>query len=219
MPRESKANLKKRSAEILEILRGTYPDAKCSLNFRSPLQLLIATILSAQTTDVQVNIVTKDLFRKYRTPRDYANASQEQLQEDIHSIGFFRNKSKSLRGTGAKIVEDFDGKVPDTMDELLTLPGVARKTANVVLGNAFGKNEGIVVDTHVSRLAPRLGLSRHKKTMPHKIEQDLMELIPRDDWCLFSHLLVFHGRAVCSARKPNCGECPLKDLCPSAFKV
>ena len=200
-------------------LNEAYPDATCSLDHRSPLQLLVATILSAQCTDKRVNIVTKDLFRKYKTAADYAAAAQEELAEDIHSTGFYRNKAKSIRGAAARIVAEFGGKVPDEMDDLLSLPGVARKTANVVLGSVFGRNDGVVVDTHVMRLSGRLKLTRHKNNQSDRIEKDLMKLIPRESWSLFSHQLVHHGRAVCSARKPDCPHCPLRDLCPSAGKV
>ena len=219
MPRESKTNRTKRAAGIVKILKGEYPDAKCELNFSSPMELLVATVLSAQCSDKQVNLVTAELFRKYKTARDYAAAPVEELQEDIHSIGLFRNKSKNIRAAAGRIVEDFAGRVPDTMDELLTLPGVARKTANVVLGNAFGKSEGIVVDTHVIRLAHRLKFSRWPKTAAPKIEQDLMAIVPRTEWTLFAHLLIFHGRRVCPARKPRCEDCAIHSLCPSAGKV
>jgi len=219
MPRESKANLKKRVAKIVAALKKQYPDARCALNYGSPLELLVATILSAQCTDVRVNIVTEDLFRKYRTAKDYAEAPQEALEQQIRSTGFFRNKTRSIRGAAARIVDQFAGRVPDTMEDLLTLPGVARKTANVVLGNAFGKNEGIVVDTHVIRLAGRLKLSRHTKTAADKIERDLVQLVPREEWTLFAHLLIFHGRSICTARKPACAQCPINPLCPSAGKV
>jgi len=219
MPRESKANLTKRARRIGAALNQAYPNATCSLDHRSPLQLLVATILSAQCTDKRVNIVTKDLFRKYKTAVDYAAAAQEDLAEDIRSTGFYRNKAKSIRGAAARIVADFGGKVPDEMDDLLSLPGVARKTANVVLGSAFGKNEGVVVDTHVMRLSGRLKLTRHKNNQSDRIEKDLMELIPRNRWSLFAHQLVTHGRAVCTARKPDCPHCPLNPLCPSAGKV
>jgi len=197
-------------------LNKHFPNAHCELVHSSPLELLIATILSAQCTDKRVNIVTKDLFAKYRTPEDYANVPQNVFEQDIRSTGFYRNKAKNIRATAAIIVNDFGGKVPQTMAELLTLPGVARKTANVVLGNAFGKNEGVVVDTHVIRISARLKLT--KQTTPEKIECDLMELVPRKNWTLFSHLIVFLGRSHCPARKPNCPACPLsaKKLCPSA---
>ena len=214
MARESQADLRKRTRKILSVLDRLYPNADSALHRRNPLQLLVATILSAQCTDVQVNRVTKDLFRKYKTPEDYASADQKELETDIHSTGFFRNKAKNIRASAKKIIEDFGGKVPDTMDGLLSLPGVARKTANCVLGSAFGKNEGVVVDTHVQRLAGRLGFSREKT--PVKIEQDLIALIPRRRWTGFSHQLIHHGRACCKARKPDCPSCRLNKLCPSA---
>jgi endonuclease III len=217
MKPKNQTERKTRVQVILRTLDRMYPGATCALIHRSPWELLVATILSAQCTDVRVNIVTKDLFRKYRTAGDYANVSQDEFAADIRSTGFYNNKAKSIRGAAAKIVADFGGKVPDTMDALLTLPGVARKTANVVLGNAFGKSEGVVVDTHVSRLAGRLRLST--AVQPEKIEQDLMTLVPREDWTLFAHLMIYHGRAVCTARKPDCAGCPVNKLCPSAFKV
>ena len=216
MPRESKAKRIERAEQIFEILREHYPDAKCALNFRNPLQLLVATILSAQCTDVRVNIITRDLFRKYKTVKAFAAAGQEEMEADVRTAGFFRNKAKSIRGSAARIVESFGRKVPDNMADLLTLPGVARKTANVVLGNAFGKNEGVVVDTHVARLSLRLRLTRHAKAAAEKIERDLMPLVPQEQWALFSHLLVFHGRAICGARKADCDHCPIAKLCPSA---
>jgi len=217
VPRESKANLKARCPKLFALLRKTYPDAICALSHRSPMQLLVATILSAQCTDKRVNVVTQDLFKRHRTVKSFADVPQAELEEEIHSTGFFRNKAKNIRGAAAMILSDFGGKVPDTMADLLTLPGVARKTANCVLGNAFGKNEGVVVDTHVKRLAGRLGLSKQKT--PEKIELDLMPLFPQNDWALLSHLLIFHGRTYCMARNPNCPDCPLADLCPSAGKV
>lgn len=216
---ESKANPKKRGAAVVKALKKQYPDARTALNFTNPLQLLVATILSAQCTDVRVNIVTKDLFTKYKTAADYAGAPQEVLQEEIRTTGFYRNKAKNIRAATARIISDFGGKVPETMEELLSLPGVARKTANVVLGSMFGKNEGVCVDTHVTRLANRLKLTRHKTNAGDKIEKDLMELIPRAQWTLFSHLLIWHGRRVCTARKPNCAGCTINKLCPSALKV
>lgn len=216
MPRESKADLKKRAACIIPILKKRYPDARTALNHSNPLELLVATMLSAQCTDQRVNIVTKDLFKKYRSAEDFAKTPQEVLENEIRSTGFFRNKAKSIRETAAKIAADFGGRVPGNMDDLLTLPGVARKTANVVLGNAFGVNAGVVVDTHVARLALRLKLTRHKKAMAHKIEQDLTAIVPEKDWTVFAHLLIFHGREVCTARKPDCPECPINKLCPSA---
>ena len=217
MARETKADKTKRTAKIFALLAKQYPNASIALKHSNPLQLLVATILSAQCTDKRVNIVTKDLFKKYKTLEDYAQTSQETLEQEIRTTGFFRNKSKNIRASAAKIIKEFDGKVPDTMDELLSLPGVARKTANVVLGNAFGKNEGFVVDTHIIRLAGRLKFSKH--TDPVKIERDLMGLTPREDWAIDAHLLIFHGRTFCTARKPNCTDCPINKLCPSAGKV
>ena len=217
MPRESKANLIRRLARLIAKLKKAYRDAGCALTHGDPLRLLVATILSAQCTDKRVNLVTKTLFKKYRTPRDYAEASQDTLENEIRSTGFFRNKAKNIRGACAKIISDFDGKVPRTMAQLLTLPGVARKTANCVLGNAFGLVEGVVVDTHVIRLSGRLGLTNHKE--PVKIERDLVAIVPPAEWILFSHLLIFHGRATCTARKPDCDNCPVAALCPSAGKV
>lgn len=204
---------KKRTAEIIRRLRKAYPDAHCALNHTSAFELLIATILSAQCTDVRVNIVTADLFRKYRGPQDYLNVTQEELERDIHSTGFFRNKSKNIQAACKKILEDFGGEVPGTMDEILTLNGVARKTANVVLGNAFGIASGVVVDTHVGRLSQRLGLTTEQTA--EKIEQDLIELVPKKNWIMFPHWLIFHGRRICQARKPKCTECILADICPS----
>jgi endonuclease-3 len=196
-------------------LRKAYPDAHCSLNYSNPLELLVATILSAQCTDERVNIVTADLFRKYRKAEDFINVEQTELEQDIRSTGFYRNKAKAIQGTCRIIVEQHGGRVPSTLDELLELPGVARKTANVVLGNAFGISSGVVVDTHVSRLSQRLGLTVHEQ--PEKIERDLIELVPQKDWVDFSHLLIYHGRAVCKARKPECASCTLEDLCPSSL--
>jgi endonuclease-3 len=215
MARESQTARKQRCGRILAILKKEYPQARTRLEHANPLQLLIATILAAQCTDDRVNIVTGDLFGRYRTAADFAAAGQEQLQEEIRTTGFFRNKARNIRAAAARIVNEYGGNVPDTMEGLLTLPGVARKTANIVLGNAFGKNEGIAVDTHVIRLAGRLGLSRHQD--PVKIEQDLMPIVPRRDWTVFTHLLIFHGRAVCTARNPNCQACKISRLCPSAF--
>ena len=213
--RESQDARKARTAEIYSILRKTYPRARCTLDFTNPLELLVATILAAQCTDARVNIITKSLFRKYPTVEAYARAGQEELEGDIRSAGFYRNKAKAIRLAAGMILDRFGGKVPGTMAELLMLPGVARKTANVILGNSFGQNEGITVDTHVGRVSQRLGLSRHED--PVKIEQDLMELVPRDQWMMFSHVLVFHGRECCTARSPNCAGCPVNKLCPSAF--
>lgn len=205
---------KKRVRQIIRLLKKEYPDARCSLNHSNPLELLVATILSAQCTDERVNVVTADLFRKYRTWEDYASAPSTELERDIHSTGFFRNKAKAIQGACRRIGEEHGGRVPDSMEELLELPGVARKTANVVLGNSFGIASGVVVDTHVSRLAGRLGLSAEKT--PEKIERDLAAVVPEADWIIFSHLLIAHGRKVCKARGPLCGECVVAKLCPSA---
>jgi endonuclease-3 len=217
LPREAKTDLRKRAASIYELLKDRYPGAWCALRFSNPLELLVATILAAQCTDARVNMVTPALFQKYPTAKAFAEAAQEVMEQEVRSTGFFRNKAKSIRGACARIIADFGGQVPDTMEALLTLPGVARKTANVVLGTSYGKNEGVVVDTHVLRVAPRLGLTRQKT--PEKIERDLMALFPRPQWTLLGHLLTTHGRALCTARKPNCAECPLNKVCPSAFKV
>lgn len=217
MPRESLAETKGRAAKISEGLRRAYPDAHCELVYSNPLELLIATILSAQSTDKQVNLVTADLFKKYRSAADFARAELEQLQADIQSLGFFRNKARSIKRCCEKLVRDYQGQVPRTMEELVQLDGVGRKTANVVLGNAFGINDGIVVDTHVTRLSSRLRLTRQQ--LPEKIEQDLVNLIPREDWTLFSHWLIWHGRRRCFARKPDCPNCEVRMLCPSAGKV
>ena len=198
---------------ILPILKKAYPNAKCSLDHTTPLELLVATILSAQCTDDRVNIVTKDLFKKYKSAKAYAAAPQEKLEKEIQSTGFYRNKAKSLRAMAASLIEKHKGQVPSTMEELTGLAGVGRKTANVVLGNAFGQNIGVVVDTHVARLSGRLGLTN--QTDPVKIEQDLMQIVPQEDWTLWSHVLIHHGRAICQARKPKCTECPLLPHCPT----
>ena len=203
--------------ETIARLKSEYPDATTALDWENPLELLVATILSAQTTDVRVNAVTPNLFAKYPTAADYAAADPTELEEDIRPTGFFRNKAKSLRGMAGALVEDHGGEVPRTMDELVALPGVGRKTANVVLGNAFGIDEGVVVDTHVRRLSNRLGFTIEND--PEKIEKDLMQAVPKRDWTVFSHLLILHGRSVCKARKPACGDCVVNDLCPSAFRV
>lgn len=203
---------KQHTAEIIKRLKKMYPNAHCALNHSNAFELLVATILSAQCTDERVNIVTATLFRKYKTPQEYADVELEELTQDIKSINFFNNKAKNIQATAKKIVEEFKGEVPQTMDELLTLNGVARKTANVVLGNAFGIASGVVVDTHVSRLSQRLGIT--EETTPEKIEKDLKELVPEKDWVMFSHWLIFHGRQICKARKPNCEECKLEDICP-----
>jgi endonuclease-3 len=205
--------MRERVAQLLEVLPEVYPDAHCELDFKNPLQLLIATILSAQCTDKRVNMVTPALFKKYKTAADYANASQAELESEIKSTGFFRNKAKSIRAATSTIAEKFAGKVPDSMEELHELPGVGCKTANVVLGNAFDKNEGIVVDTHVARLSQRLRLTRHSDA--EKIERDLMKLVPREHWTNWSHWLIWHGRRRCFARKPDCSQCEIFRLCPS----
>ena len=202
---------------ILQKLDEAYPEVTCALDHENPFQLLISTILSAQCTDVRVNQVTKTLYVKYPTPKDFAYADPSELEQDIRPTGFFRNKAKSIMGAGKKILEEFKGEVPRTMEQLLTLPGVARKTANVVLGTAFGIASGVVVDTHVIRLSGRLDLSRN--TDPKKIEQDLVKVIPQEKWILFSHQLIWHGRKVCQARKPRCIECNLERLCYAKDKT
>ena len=198
----------------MDRLKAEYPDARTELDWKNPLELLVATILSAQTTDVQVNRVTQSLFAKYRTAEDYARADPGELEEDIRPTGFYRNKARSLRNMAGALVEEHGGEVPHTMQELVALPGVGRKTANVVLGNAFGVDEGIVVDTHVRRVSGRLDLTNNND--PVKIEQDLMQVVPEEDWTVFSHLLILHGRRTCKARKPDCPNCTLNDICPSA---
>lgn len=208
--------VRRRALEVLGRLKAIYPDAHCALDHRTPFELLAATILSAQCTDVRVNLVTPALFAKYPTPKDLAAARPEDVEELIRSTGFFRNKTKSLLGMAAALTERHGGEVPKDMESLRVLPGVGRKTANVVLGNAFGINEGVVVDTHVTRLSGLLGLTREKD--PEKIERDLIALIPRDDWTIFSHLLITHGREVCIARRPACERCVLSSICPSARK-
>ncbi len=210
-------NKKERASAVLQRLKLVYPDAHCELDHTNALELLVATILSAQCTDKRVNIVTKSLFAKYKTAKDYATADLATLEEEIKSTGFFRNKAKNIQAAAQTIVDRFSGEVPQTMDELVSLEGVGRKTANVVLCTAFGINVGIVVDTHVIRLSRLLGLTSKAKTPDAvAIEKDLMKLIPQCDWGLFSHLLVWHGRRRCSARKPACAECELADICPSA---
>ena len=206
--------LKAHALEILSRLKAEYPDAHCELDFETPLQLLIATILSAQCTDKRVNMVTPELFRTFPDAESLSAAGQEQLEDLIRTTGFFRNKTKSLLGMSAAVAERHGGEVPSTMEELVELPGVGRKTANVVLGNAFGINVGVVVDTHVGRLSVRLGLT--DETDPVKVEQALMPLFPQQDWTLVSHLLIFHGRRICIARSPKCASCVLNDVCPSA---
>jgi endonuclease-3 len=208
-----KTELAERIRKIMPILKKTYPEAKIALKFVNPLELLIATILSAQCTDVRVNMVTKDLFKKYKSAKDWAKADIKQIEEDIRSTGFYHNKAINIKGATTKIIKQFNGKVPGTMEELLTLPGVGRKTANVVLGNAFG-TPGIVCDTHVIRLSRRLGLSDNSDAV--KLESDLAEIVPEKNWTLFSDLLIFHGRNICKARKPDCDNCPISKYCPAA---
>ena len=199
--------------KILPILKKAYPGAKTALNFKNPLELLIATILSAQCTDARVNMVTKEVFKKYKSAKDWVKADIKHIEEDIRTTGFYHNKAISIKGTCSEIIEQFDGKVPDTMQELTALPGVGRKTANVVLGNAFGK-PAIACDTHVIRLSRRLGLSENSNAV--KLEFDLAEIVPKKSWTLFSHLLIFHGRNICNARKPDCENCPISRYCPAA---
>lgn len=207
---------RERVAQLIDSFAEVYPGARCELDFKTPLQLLIATILSAQCTDKRVNMVTPALFRKYRTANDYAQAPAGELENAIRSTGFFNSKAKSIRGATSTVAQKFGGQVPDSMEKLRELPGVGRKTANVVLGNAFHKSEGVVVDTHVMRLSHRLGLT--KQTDPEKIEQDLMKLVPRDRWTIWSHWLIWHGRRRCFARKPDCRSCEVLRLCPSGKK-
>jgi endonuclease III len=212
--RESRAARRSRAAEILSRLEAEYPGSRIALDFRTPLELLVATILSAQCTDERVNQTTPELFRRLPRARDLAEAPLELLEELVHSTGFFRNKARALKALGQALVAEHGGEVPATMEELVLLPGVGRKTANVVLGNALGRSEGVVVDTHVQRLARRLGFT--EETEPEKIERDLMELLPQERWTSAAHLLIDHGRAVCKARKPECGRCIVNALCPSA---
>jgi endonuclease-3 len=214
---KNKAERKARVASILKTLDQMYPNVTCALTHRTPWELLVATILSAQCTDVRVNLVTPGLFAKYPTPRDFAAARQEVLANDIRSTGFFNNKAKSVIGAAKKIVNEFGGKVPQTLEELITVPGAARKTANVVLGTAYNIASGIVVDTHVQRISRRLDLTR--QTDPVKVEQDLMKIIPRDHWILFSHQIIHHGRALCIARKPKCADCKLNSVCYASDKT
>jgi endonuclease-3 len=204
---------KKQVRDVLRLLKKAYPEPKTALNFRTPFELLVATVLSAQATDVHINKVTKRLFRKYRSVKDFAEVSLDELKKDISSVNFFNNKAKSIHASAAVVMEEFGGKVPRTMEELITLPGVARKTANIILSNAYGVIEGIAVDTHVARLSGRLGLTKEKD--PVKIERDLMEVTPKKDWPALSHLLIFHGRSICKAKKPMHAECVLYKICPS----
>jgi endonuclease-3 len=204
-----------RVKEIISVLKKEYPEAKIALDFKNPWQLLVATVLSAQCTDVRVNKVTPGLFKKYKDISDYADADIREFEEDIHSTGFYKNKARSIIGSAKKILVEFNGRVPDTMEGLTSLPGIGRKTANVILSSGFGIVAGIVVDTHVIRLSQRLGLTKNRDAV--KIEQDLMEVVPKKEWGIFSHLLILHGRKVCIARWPNCSECKINKLCPSAF--
>jgi endonuclease-3 len=203
--------------EIISLLKKNYPDVKIALDFSNPLELLIATILSAQSTDKQINKVTKTLFKKYRSPQDYIKTPQEELEKDIYSTGFYRNKAKNIKKLCEILVNNFNSKVPDAMEDLVTLPGVARKTANIVLSGAFGKIEGIAVDTHVKRVAAKLGLTTN--TDPDKIEKDLMKIIPKENWDIFTLMLIRHGRQICDAKKPKCELCFLNKLCPGAFAL
>ena len=213
--REGFNKKKGRALRIISFLKKEYPQARCSLNFDNPLQLLVATRLSAQCTDERVNLVTPALFKKYKTSEDFARASQAELQRMVKSTGFFRGKAKSIRMAAKKMVERFGGKVPRTMEEMLSLDGIGRKSANVILGNAYGIPSGIAVDTHVLRLSKRLGLSCAKT--PEKVEEELIKLVPKKDWILFPHLIIWHGRKVCQARKPKCKECGLNKVCPSSL--
>jgi len=215
--REPLASLQRRVLEIISRLKRAYPDAHCELDYRNPYQLLVATILSAQCTDVRVNLVTPELFRRWPDAQALARARPEELEPVIRSTGFFRNKARNLIGMAQAVVAGHDGEIPRTMAELRPLPGVGRKTANVILGNAYDASEGITVDTHVLRLSSLLGLTRQAD--PEKVEQDLMRLVPHDDWALVSHLLIWHGRRICIANRPRCAECLLNDICPSAFKI
>jgi endonuclease III len=214
IPASARRPALERIGPILDLLDEAYPVAECALHHKNPLELLVATILSAQCTDERVNQVTKELFRKYRTAGDYAQADPAVLEQEIRPTGFFRNKTKSLIGMGKALTERFGGKVPRTMEELLSVPGAARKTSNVVLGTAYGIASGVVVDTHVSRISQRLGLTRHED--PVRIEADLMKLLPEERWIGFSHQVIHHGRRICTARSPDCPHCPLSELCPSA---
>ena len=214
MPRESLKDKISRAKKIVKALKTAYPDAKCSLNFKNIHQLMVATILSAQCTDERVNIVTKDLFKKYRSIKEFAGVDIRELEKDIHSTGFYKNKAKSIRTSAQPLLEHYNGSIPRTLDELVTLAGVGRKTGSVVLGAGFGLTEGVVVDTHVIRISNLLKLTNHKDAL--KIEKELMKVLPEKDWIIFTHLIIDHGRAVCIARRPDCANCTLKNLCPSA---
>jgi endonuclease-3 len=215
--KSSKSSAPERVKKIVHTLARVYRDAHCALVHQDALQLLVATILSAQCTDHRVNIVTRELFKKYRSAKDFAESDLKVLEQDVRSTGFYRNKAKNIQGAARKIVKDHHGEVPSTMEELIELPGVARKTANVVLGTWFKKATGVVVDTHVHRISRRLQLTREDD--PKKIEQDLMKLLPREEWISFSHRVIWHGRRICAARRPKCGECPIATECPSAGKI
>lgn len=206
-----------RAQKIIERLEKAYPNAKCELDFQNPFQLLIATILSAQCTDKRVNMVTKHLFKKYKTPKDFCQADLQELEKEVYTTGFYRNKAKNIKAASQMLTEAYSGRVPGSMEELIKLPGVARKTANVILGSGFGVTSGVVVDTHVQRVARRLGLSRGKD--PVKVERDLMRILPKEKWIAVSHALVFHGRYVCVARNPKCYQCVVYDLCRSKDKI
>lgn len=214
MPRESLNNKIARAKKIVKALKSAYPDAKCSLNHKNIHQLMVATILSAQCTDERVNIVTKDLFKKYKSIKDFAEVDIHELEKDIHSTGFYKNKAKSIKKSAQQLLKQFDGNIPKTLDELVTLAGVGRKTGSVVLGAGYGLTEGIVVDTHVIRISNLLKFTNHKDAV--KIEKELMKLLPKKDWIIFTHLIIDHGRAVCIARRPDCANCVLNNLCPSA---
>ncbi len=214
MPRESKKARIERAAEVYDLLAEEYPDAHCELDFENPFQLAVATILSAQTTDVRVNMVTPELFRRFPDAKALAGARQEEVEEIVRTTGFYRNKAKNIIGFARGLLEEHDGVVPRTIESLSALPGVGRKTANVVLGNAFGINEGMVVDTHIKRLSTLLGFTKEKT--PEKIEQDLMAIFPSERWTMLAHLLIWHGRRVCDARKPRCEACTISHLCPSS---
>ena len=216
MPRESLAKKKVRVLEIIKRLQEHYPAAKCSLNFKSAHQLMVATILSAQCTDERVNIVTRDLFKKYRSIKDFAAADLAELEEDVRTTGFFRNKAKSIKPSAQQLLEEHGGKIPRTLDELVKLAGVGRKTGSVILGAGYGMAEGVVVDTHVGRISRLLGLTKEKD--PVKVERDLMKILPEEDWIVWSHLMIDHGRALCIARRPRCGECLLSDVCPGRLE-
>lgn len=214
MARESRKARRVRAAEVYELLQGEYPDAHCELDHENPFELAVATILSAQTTDVRVNMVTPALFLRFPDAERLANAPQEEVEELVRSTGFFRNKASNIIGFARRLMAEHDGEVPPDMDALAALPGVGRKTANVILGNAFGINEGVVVDTHIKRLSGRLGFTR--ETTPEKVERDLMDLFPTERWTMLAHLLIWHGRRVCEARRPRCEECVISHLCPSS---